>query len=123
VVDTGGKEMTKKTKRNKDYPKPNEGDLRVWWTPQVPMKAFYVSVKTVREGRLILDTLAFYEIFQFDNKVKPDYCNTGGLEVFENGEWTDWYDEMSGDGIDELDDFRKIHYGLDDPPAGLIQPE
>jgi len=28
--------------------------LRVWWMPQVPMKAFFVPVKTVEEGQKIM---------------------------------------------------------------------
>lgn len=77
--------------------------LRVWWIPQVPMKAFYVPVKNIIEARLILDTLANYDIFQFENNIKPDYCNAGGLEVFDKDyyEWVTWYDE-EGNSIDEI---------------------
>ncbi len=81
---------------------PTEGALRVWWIPQVPMKAFHVPVASIAEAKLIMVTLAEYDIFQFENRIKPDYCNTGGLEVFEDGEWTEWYDEESGDCIDDL---------------------
>ena len=77
------------------------GDLRVWWIPQVPMKSFYVEVATVAEGVKILDTLAAYDMFQYDNNIKPDYANAGGLDVWvtDAGEgipdWEDWYDEGS----------------------------
>jgi hypothetical protein len=69
---------------------PNEGDLRVWWIPQIPMKAFKVSVASVEEAAKIMEVLAHYDLFQFENKVKPDYSNMGGLEVFEGGEWLGW---------------------------------
>lgn len=82
---------------------PMEGDLRVWWVPQLPMKAFEVPVKTLAEANLLLDTLAAYDAFQFENNVKPDYCNAGGLQVFESGEWLDWW---SIDGED-FDEFRR----------------
>lgn len=72
--------------------------LRVWWIPQVPMKAFRVEVESVQQAALIMNVLADYDIFQFENNVKPDYCNVGGLEVFEDGDWTDWYDEDTGIG-------------------------
>ena len=79
------------------------GDLQVWWVPQVPMKAFHVPVVDVAMGVKIMDTLANYDIFQFVNKVKPDYCNAGGLQRWcanNDGEgnpgWEDWYDEESG---------------------------
>lgn len=88
--------------------------LRVWWIPQLPMDCpFYVSVETVREGRMILEVLADYDIFQFENNIKPDYSNTGGLEHFDpddtedgpEGSWVEWCDE---DG-----------YTLEDSPEGL----
>lgn len=72
-------------------------DLRVFWIPQIPMEPFFVPVKSVREGVLILDTLAKYDMFQFESKIRPDYCNTGGLEMLENGEWTDWYDDETNE--------------------------
>lgn len=75
--------------------------LRVWWIPQVPMQAFRVDVKTVDEAKLLLNTLAQYDIFQFENHVKADYCNAGGLEELIDGEWQEWSDE-NGDQIDDL---------------------
>lgn len=92
-----------------------QGDLRVWWIPQVPMKPFHVAVKNIDEAILLLNTLADYDLFQFKNSIKPDYCNMGGFEVFENSEWSEWYDE-DGNDIDEVikikdeekeDDLRK----------------
>jgi hypothetical protein len=91
-----------------------EGTLRVWHIPQVPMKPFHVEVKSIREAKLILDALAFYDIFQFKNNIKPDYCNAAGLEVFEGGEWTEWYDGESGNCIDDLDEQRRMCYGFDE---------
>lgn len=85
---------------------PKFGDMRVWWIPQVPMKAFYVPVSSIKEAKKILDVLGKYDAFQFENNVKPDYSNVGGLEIYEHnfdGEidgWCEWYDD-DGDGIDE----------------------
>ena len=79
-----------------------EGQLRVWWIPQVPMKTpFKVFVKTIEEAILLLNTLANYDLYQLKHKIKPDYSNAGGLEVFENGEWNEYYDEQGRD-IDEI---------------------
>jgi hypothetical protein len=75
--------------------------LRVWWIPQIPMTPFYVPVKSTDEAKLILETLANYDIFQFENNVKPDYSNTGGLEVLVDGEWEEWENE-DGEGIDDI---------------------
>jgi hypothetical protein len=80
-----------------------EKKLRVWWKPQIPMDAsFYVSVKTPEEAKKILDILADYDAFQFNEKIKPDYSNAGGLEELNDGEWTDWYSE-DGEDIDEVE--------------------
>lgn len=70
--------------------------LRVFWIPQVPMKPFYVSVASVEEGVKIMDILGEYDQFQFDNNIKPDYSNVGGLEMNEDGAWCEWYDDETG---------------------------
>ncbi len=80
------------------------GDLKVWWIPQVPMKSFDVQVYSLTESKLVLKTLADYDLFQLENNIKPDFSNAGGLSVFEDGEWIDWYDEVTGDSIDDLTD-------------------
>jgi len=79
---------------------PKEGDLKVYWIPQVPMRAFEYNVKTLEEAAILLDVLAKYDAFQYENRVKPDYCNMGGLVIFEDGEWCDWYNE-DGDSFDD----------------------
>lgn len=86
------------------------GDLRVWWIPQVPGKCFYVPVSSVEEAAKLLFVLADYDLFQYKNKIKPDYCNAGGLQVWtedawkedigdglEKSDWCDWYDEETGE--------------------------
>ena len=78
-----------------------DGDLRVWWIPQVPMKPFLVDVASPEDGKWLLGVLASYDKFQFNNKIKPDYCNAGGLYVFEDGEWCEWCDEF-GNQINEV---------------------
>lgn len=75
----------------------NKGDLQVWWIPQIPGKAFEVSVKDLEQAALIVDTLARYDAFQFEQNVKPDYSNAGGLRVFDGEEWIDWYSEDGED--------------------------
>ena len=79
----------------------NKGDLKVWWIPQVPMKPFEVPVKNTEEAILLLDTLAYYDAFQYEHNIKPDYCNAGGLQEFDGIEWLEYYDEEGRD-IDEI---------------------
>ena len=80
------------------------GTLCVWWVPQVPMNAFEVIVDSVEFGVKLLDVLADYDLFQYNNNIKPDYCNVGGLKVWvadSDGEgnpgWNDWHDEETGE--------------------------
>jgi hypothetical protein len=68
---------------------PKEGDVQVWWIPQIPMTAFIANVSTIEEGWRICDVLAFYDLFQLKHHVKPDYSNAGGVRILENGDWTD----------------------------------
>lgn len=82
-----------------------EGNLRVYWIPQVPMNPFYVKVRSSEEAQKIMEVLSDYDEFQYENNVKPDYCNAGGLEVFEEGEWVDWVNE-DGCDINEIMDIE-----------------
>jgi hypothetical protein len=79
----------------------NEGDLEVWWIPQIPGTSFRVPVKDVPQAAFVLDILAQYDAFQYQQHVKPDYCNAGGLLIWEGGEWTEWYDPQTDQDIDE----------------------
>jgi hypothetical protein len=75
-------------------------DLRVWHIPQVPMKPFVVPVSSPAEGARIMALLAAYDLFQFENKVKPDFSNAQGLSIMVDGEMEDWYSDDQQD-IDE----------------------
>ena len=85
------------------------GQLRVWWIPQVPMTSFEVDVAGPEEAKKILSVLANYDRFQYENNIKPDYCNAGGLNMFDEddttdspkGSWTTWYDDITGEDIDQ----------------------
>ena len=83
--------------------------LRVWWNPQVGTDCdiFYVPVKTIEEGKMIMDLLAAYDAFQLQNRIKPDYTNVGGLEMWseEDAEWEDWHMETDNDYFDNVDDY------------------
>lgn len=100
---------------------PSHGDLRVWWIPQIPMSPFYVPVWTSLEARKILDTLAYYDAFQLENNIKPDYCNDGGLQVFDStdkeddpdGSWIEWETDKGED----IGDFDILQLRLADPKA------
>ncbi len=74
---------------------PKEGDLRVWWIPQIPMSPVHVPVESVEQGRWLEGVLAAYDMFQFEHNIKPDYSNVGGLQRFEDGDGSgemDWWE-------------------------------
>ncbi len=88
--------------------------LRVWHIPQVPMKPFFVDVESVADGVRVMDALADYDLFQFDNNIKPDYCNASGMHVWDeslteqdlvdmelNDRWVDWFIEVGDDYFDD----------------------
>lgn len=82
--------------------------LRIWVVPQIGSDAgtFVMPVPNPETGRRILDALANYDLFQFNNKVKPDYSSASGLEeLTDDGDPTDddaWdaWDDGNGNGID-----------------------
>lgn len=85
--------------------------LRVWHIPQVPGKPFYVELDSrgarpsaIREAKRIIRLLADYDLFQYENKIKPDYASASGLKIYEDGEWVEW---ENGDGEGILDVMRR----------------
>jgi len=89
--------------------KAQNGQLKVWWIPQVPMNPYEKYVNNLHEARLLLDVLAEYDMFQLKNNIKPDYSNAGGLVIWDEGldadedgnKWTDWSDSETGMDFDE----------------------
>jgi len=82
-----------------------EKKLRVSHYPQVPCKPFIVEVKNLEEAKLISDTLANYDLFQYENRIKPDYANATVIEQWDadEEEWISWFDEETG--IDNIDEY------------------
>ena len=83
--------------------------LRVWWIPQAGATedAFYIPVETVEEGKKVMDMLATYDAYQRQNRIKPDYCNCGGVQRWDEDsqDWEDWYMETEDDYFDDVDDY------------------
>ena len=82
-------------------PKPKEGTLRVWWIRNPPNSAHgaqYISVKNIEEAKLVLCVLSETDLFLGDDIVS---VNAGSLEIFEDGEWSEYYDN-EGRNIDDM---------------------
>ena len=64
--------------------------FKVWWIPQIPGQPFEVSCGThLDRAEWLTDVLANYDLFQYENRIKPDYANAGGVCGFQDGEWVD----------------------------------
>lgn len=84
-----------------------EGDIRVWWIPQIPGMPFTAEVSDIEVGKLLCDTLARYDLFQFENRIKPDYSNAGGIEFFHDGEW----ESLDPDDEDDMAYYSEVTSG------------
>lgn len=87
--------------------KPQDGSMRVWHIPQVPGKPFYVEVATPIDAKRIIKILAEYDLFQYENKIKPDYASASGLEIYEGGEWIEWENDDGESILDTMREERK----------------
>lgn len=70
-----------------------EGDLRVWYINNPPNRP---TLHPVRDIEAALTT--YEELLRED---KGEYHPAIGLEVFENGQWCEWYDD-NGDDIQDV---------------------
>ena len=99
---------------------------RVWWIPQVgaDIPNFHQEVSSVAEGVLLINTLANYDLFQQEHKIKPDFSNAGGLEVFENDEWLGWEIETpDGEYFDEPEEYLEhLKQAKEDRGEVVISP-
>jgi hypothetical protein len=79
---------------------PRDGALRVWHIPLLGVPPFYVPVLTVDAAKLVLVTLAEYDLFCLEQGVRPeDFSNMSGLDVYAGGTWMDWEDPETGEDI------------------------
>ena len=65
---------------------------RAWYIPQIPMKAFYGPLRDSYERAAEdLEIITDFSIFEFENNVKPDCADVGGVEYLDrDGDWAEW---------------------------------
>lgn len=84
--------------------------IEVWWIPQIPLrdgnKPFTVEVPTLEEAVRLEETLALYDLYQFNTKIKPDYSNVGGVRIWDP-EQNDW-EEINTDDEYGLEEAREL---------------
>lgn len=72
---------------------------QVWYIPQVPMPAFERVYDDLETAKTVLNAIIDFSIFEFENRVKPDYADAAGIAVWEDGDWCDieeqeWRDDQ-----------------------------
>ena len=77
--------------------------LRVIHFAQVPCEPFIVEVKDEKEAFKILTVLADQHLFLYKNNIIPDYNNVIAVEMFEDGEWIDYWNDEELMGWDEIE--------------------
>lgn len=92
-----------------------EGDMRVWWIQNVPNDPAYYPVLTPNAAKKVLENLANRDLALGEEIV---FSNAGGLQVFEGGEWVDWWSD-DGQDIDEWEP-EVLDHGCD--PSGQKTP-
>ena len=69
--------------------------LRISHFPQIPCKPFITEVDDLKQAKFLCDSLANYDLFQFENRIKPDYSNITVGEMWDEDEqeWCSWFDD------------------------------
>lgn len=72
---------------------------RINYIPQIPGKPFQVEFDgELEQAALLLNTIIDFSIFEFDNKIKPDYADMAWIEVWVQGthefEWEEVEEEL-----------------------------
>lgn len=83
-------------KMNFETMKDETKKMRVWWNSDGNNTYYYID--EIDEAKIILDVLSLREVN--DESI---VFNASGVEVLEDGEWSEWYSE---DGLDASEYFE-----------------
>ncbi len=67
--------------------------FRVWYSPQIPMPAFFYDTDSLDTARAVLDALGQFSAYEYNNGVKPDYADAGGIELWDEEYGWEEYDD------------------------------
>lgn len=74
-------------------------NMRVWWIHNPPSKPKHYPVDSIEEAINTIKKLTAADL------VAPQVeANAGGLEVLENGEWSEYYNGYGQDIMDIMDE-------------------
>ena len=84
---------------------PINGDLMVYHIPCIGVDEFLIIVNDINEAKLILNTLADYDLYLTnDVGLLDDYSNVSGLLTYDNGDWVEWINDLGDDIWDIIGD-------------------
>ena len=77
---------------------------RAVYVPQVPMHALTVEVSNLEQTVVALESIIALSIFEFENRVKPDYSDFGTIErwIEDEQEWEDVDEEDYAELVESL---------------------
>lgn len=78
----------------------------MWYIPQISMPAFEREFDSLLDAANALELLTGFALFEYANKVKPDYSDAGGVLYFDSNE-QDWYDVLAFD-LEYDDELRTL---------------
>lgn len=81
--------------------------FRAVYVPQVPMHALTVEVTSLEQAVVALESITALSIFEFKNRVKPDYSDFGTIERWDDEE-QDWEDVDEEDYADLAEALVKV---------------
>lgn len=69
--------------------------FKIWYVHQIGAPKFEREVPDAGTGMFVLDTIYLLALFQYANKMIPDYANAGGVVYFDEDEqsWIDYEEE------------------------------
>jgi len=59
--------------------------------PQIQCRPYVIDIDNIKEAIRIKDILCNYDLFQYENKIKPDYANMSIIQCYDEEE-KEWYD-------------------------------
>ena len=57
--------------------------FKIWYVHQIPGKAYTQEVSSPEDGQMILDAIYQVALYQYENRMIPDYANAGGIVYLE----------------------------------------
>lgn len=74
---------------SEQFPAPTK--FKIWYMHQIGGPAYEQPVDSAEEGQKILDAIYQVALYLYQNRMAPDYANTGGITYWDEVE-SEWFD-------------------------------